>query len=140
MLHNNYLRSYIKPARRSGLTPQTPQCEYVVKDTSSCYWNYMKALRRVLKSKRVEDPISQMTCYSIGGTVFRVLALVSFPFVQKDELRNAQSIRRHLILRFLRRIRGKPKMHLNLKKENKNNPYWFCALFRTHITLWKTVR
>ena len=44
----------------------------------------MKALRCVLKSKRVEDPISQMT-YSIGGTVFRVLALVSFPFVQKDE-------------------------------------------------------
>ena len=45
----------------------------------------MKALRCVLKSKRVEDPISQMTFYSIGGTVFRVLALVSFPSVQKDE-------------------------------------------------------
>lgn len=45
----------------------------------------MKALRRVLKSKRVEDPISQMTCYAISETVFRVLALVSFPFVQKDE-------------------------------------------------------
>lgn len=85
VLQNNYLRSYIKPARRFGLTPQTPQCVYVVKDTSSCYWNYMKALRCVLKSKRVEDPISQMTFYSIGGTVFRILALVSFPFVQKDE-------------------------------------------------------